>query len=218
MSYVADVVTCGEADVWYAGESRTVTVVGLKAEGGGEESDCDSHDVSILIRQQGPEALAEVNNQLPGRYTGQLFRAYGKQPPSPRYRMLLPHRRSWRDILSCFGTVSVLRAFAFHLGAVSPIIVSVLRMCLRLPSALPSVPSLAILWPPMCSSPDMRVLPSLSQVPMYLLVGVVWDKFSGTMFPAPMFLILHMAGLPLKTYDASINYRNHCRFLLDPHK
>lgn len=45
---------------WYAGESRTVTVVGLKAEGGGEESDCNSQDLSILLRLQGPEALAEV--------------------------------------------------------------------------------------------------------------------------------------------------------------
>lgn len=37
-----------------------MTVVGLKAEGGGEESDCDSHDISILARLQGPEALSEV--------------------------------------------------------------------------------------------------------------------------------------------------------------
>lgn len=47
--------------VWHAGESKTVTVVGLKADGGGEESDCDSHNISILVRLQGPEALAEVN-------------------------------------------------------------------------------------------------------------------------------------------------------------
>lgn len=48
--------------MWRSGEARTVTVVGLKAEGGGEESDCDSHDISILLRLQGPEALSEVKD------------------------------------------------------------------------------------------------------------------------------------------------------------
>lgn len=49
----------GEGE-WYAEEARTVTVVGLTAAGGGEESDCNSQDLSILLRLQGPEALAEV--------------------------------------------------------------------------------------------------------------------------------------------------------------
>ena len=48
------------AGEWYAGDARTVTIVGLKADGGGEESDCSSDDLSILLRLQGPEALAEV--------------------------------------------------------------------------------------------------------------------------------------------------------------
>ena len=49
-----------------------MTVVGLKAKGDGEESDCDSHDISILARLQGPEALAEVILDVNAN-----FRAYG---------------------------------------------------------------------------------------------------------------------------------------------
>lgn len=62
----------GAAGVWHSGGSKTVTVVGLKAKGDGEESDCDSHDISILARLQGPEALAEVILDVNAN-----FRAYG---------------------------------------------------------------------------------------------------------------------------------------------
>ncbi|CAN0306434.1 unnamed protein product, partial [Ectocarpus sp. 12 AP-2014] len=46
---------------------RTVTVVGLKAQGEGEESDCNSQNLSILVRLQGPEALAEAATPVEGR-------------------------------------------------------------------------------------------------------------------------------------------------------
>lgn len=53
----------GDGTAWNVGESRTVTVLGLNGEGdgdGGEESDCNSEDITMLLRLQGPEALAEV--------------------------------------------------------------------------------------------------------------------------------------------------------------
>lgn len=50
---------------WHAGESGMVNVVGLREGGGGELSDCNGRDLSMLLRLQGPEALAEV-----GRYGG----------------------------------------------------------------------------------------------------------------------------------------------------
>ncbi len=53
------------AGEWYAEDTRTVTIVGLRAEGNGEQSNCNSHDLSILLRLQGPEALAEV--RLPSK-------------------------------------------------------------------------------------------------------------------------------------------------------
>ncbi|CAM9822703.1 unnamed protein product [Ectocarpus sp. 6 AP-2014] len=56
---------CGK-DEWCARESRTVTVVGLKAQGEGEESDCNSQNLSILVRLQGPEALAEAATPVEG--------------------------------------------------------------------------------------------------------------------------------------------------------
>lgn len=45
---------------WYSGEPRMVNVVGLREGGGGELSGCNSQDLSMLLRLQGPEALAEV--------------------------------------------------------------------------------------------------------------------------------------------------------------
>lgn len=45
---------------WHAGKPRMVNVVGLREGGGGELSDCNSQDLSMLLRLQGPEALAEV--------------------------------------------------------------------------------------------------------------------------------------------------------------
>ena len=45
---------------WNAGTPGTVTVVGLAEGGGGELSGCNSQDLSMLLRLQGPEALAEV--------------------------------------------------------------------------------------------------------------------------------------------------------------
>jgi len=35
-------------------------VLGLRDGGEGEESDCNSQDLSLLLRLQGPEAFAEV--------------------------------------------------------------------------------------------------------------------------------------------------------------
>ncbi|CAM9166423.1 unnamed protein product [Scytosiphon promiscuus] len=52
---------------WYAGEARTVTIIGLEKGKGGEESDCDSGNLSILLRLQGPEALAADAVPVPGR-------------------------------------------------------------------------------------------------------------------------------------------------------
>ncbi len=37
-----------------------MTVLGLRDGGEGEESDCNSQDLSMLLRLEGPEALAEV--------------------------------------------------------------------------------------------------------------------------------------------------------------
>lgn len=37
-----------------------MTIIGLEEGGGGKESDCDSGNLSILLRLQGPEALALV--------------------------------------------------------------------------------------------------------------------------------------------------------------
>lgn len=54
-------------DTWYAGESKTVTVLGLKADGQGKESNCNSEDLSLLLRLQGPEALAEVSFDVVGK-------------------------------------------------------------------------------------------------------------------------------------------------------
>ncbi|CAM9772851.1 unnamed protein product [Scytosiphon promiscuus] len=55
---------------WNAGESRTVTVVGLRGDEGGdvgEESDCHSQDITMLLRLEGPEALAEAAVPVEGR-------------------------------------------------------------------------------------------------------------------------------------------------------
>lgn len=46
---------------WHAGKPRMVNVVGMREGGGGELSDCNSKDLSMLVRLQGPEALAEVH-------------------------------------------------------------------------------------------------------------------------------------------------------------
>lgn len=48
------------AHEWYAGEPRMVNVVGMSEGHGGELADCNSKDLSMLLRLQGPEALAEV--------------------------------------------------------------------------------------------------------------------------------------------------------------
>lgn len=45
---------------WHAGDVQTVTVVGLRDGGDGKEADCDARDLSMLLRLQGEEALAEV--------------------------------------------------------------------------------------------------------------------------------------------------------------
>lgn len=45
---------------WSAGTPGMVTVVGLREGADGELSDCNSRDLSMLLRLQGPEALAEV--------------------------------------------------------------------------------------------------------------------------------------------------------------
>lgn len=45
---------------WRAGTAAMVNVVGLREGGDGEMSDCNSEDLSMLLRFQGPEALAEV--------------------------------------------------------------------------------------------------------------------------------------------------------------
>lgn len=49
-----------EGSAWHAGEAQTVTVVGLREGGEGEEADCNAQDLSMLFRLQGEEALAEV--------------------------------------------------------------------------------------------------------------------------------------------------------------
>ncbi|CAM9947552.1 unnamed protein product, partial [Ectocarpus fasciculatus] len=66
---------CGK-DEWSARESRTVTVVGLKAEGEGEESDCNSQNLSILVRLQGPEALAEAATPVEGSRCNEVVGQY----------------------------------------------------------------------------------------------------------------------------------------------
>lgn len=45
---------------WGAGTPGMMTVVGLREGADGELSDCNSRDLSMLLRLQGPEALAEV--------------------------------------------------------------------------------------------------------------------------------------------------------------
>ncbi|CAM9836849.1 unnamed protein product [Scytosiphon promiscuus] len=52
---------------WTAGTVAAVNVVGLREGGNGEMSDCDSEDLSMLVRFQGPEALAEVATPITGR-------------------------------------------------------------------------------------------------------------------------------------------------------
>ncbi|CAM9780585.1 unnamed protein product [Ascophyllum nodosum] len=52
---------------WYAGEARLIKVIGLREEGDGEEADCNAEDLSILLRMQGPEALAEAAVPVAGR-------------------------------------------------------------------------------------------------------------------------------------------------------
>eukprot|EP00752_Nemacystus_decipiens_P005505 g4981.t1 len=52
---------------WRVGEPRMVNVVGLREGGGGELSDCNSEDLSMLLRLQGPEALAEAAIPVTGR-------------------------------------------------------------------------------------------------------------------------------------------------------
>lgn len=55
----------GQFARWTANESRIVTVLGLKEQGEngrGEEADCDASNLSMLLRLQGPEALAEVGH------------------------------------------------------------------------------------------------------------------------------------------------------------
>lgn len=48
---------------WQAGETRVLKVIGLREGGDGEQADCNAADLSILIRIQGPEALAQVWQQ-----------------------------------------------------------------------------------------------------------------------------------------------------------
>lgn len=54
---------------WRAGESRIVKILGLKDQddqcetrevSGVEQADCEGSNLSMLVRLQGPEALAEV--------------------------------------------------------------------------------------------------------------------------------------------------------------
>eukprot|EP00903_Cladosiphon_okamuranus_P007973 g7695.t1 len=52
---------------WQAGKPRMVNVVGLREGGGGELADCDSKDLSMLLRLQGPEALAEAAIPVMGK-------------------------------------------------------------------------------------------------------------------------------------------------------
>ncbi|CBJ31518.1 expressed unknown protein [Ectocarpus siliculosus] len=52
---------------WSAGTPGMMTVVGLREGADGELSDCNSRDLSMLLRLQGPEALAEAAMPVAGR-------------------------------------------------------------------------------------------------------------------------------------------------------
>ncbi|CAM9444106.1 unnamed protein product, partial [Ectocarpus sp. 12 AP-2014] len=54
-------------DEWSAGTPGMMTVVGLREGADGELSDCNSRDLSMLLRLQGPEALAEAATPVAGR-------------------------------------------------------------------------------------------------------------------------------------------------------
>lgn len=64
---------------WVAGELKTVTVIGLRDQGHGEESDCDARDLTMLLRLQGPEAIAEVNLFNDGVFRYPLWKQYGSK-------------------------------------------------------------------------------------------------------------------------------------------
>ncbi|CAN0079946.1 unnamed protein product, partial [Pylaiella littoralis] len=52
---------------WHTETSGMVNVIGLAEGGNGELSDCSSQDLSMLVRLQGPEALAEAAIPVTGR-------------------------------------------------------------------------------------------------------------------------------------------------------